>query len=107
MSALDERGMYFDKAGQPITFDRWGELYQDWDYRQVARTETDEFMVSTVWLGLNHSFTGGPPVIFEWMVFGGPLDEEQRRYVTEAQAVAGHDQLVAEARGLGTRRSAL
>lgn len=49
--------------------------------------------VSTVWLGLNHAFGAGPPVIFESMVFDtrdsmGEVDCE--RYSTEAEALAGH-----------------
>ncbi|WP_166903861.1 hypothetical protein [Mycobacterium sp. DL440] len=38
----------------------------------------DEVVVSTVWLGLNHSFTDdGPPIIFETMVFGGVHDAKR------------------------------
>jgi hypothetical protein len=35
------------------------------------------------------------PIIFETMVFGGPLDQEQWRYATKEAALAGHDQAVA------------
>lgn len=51
--------------------------------------------ISTVFLGLDHSWNGGPPVVFETMVFGGPLDEEQDRYCTRAEAEAGHAMWVA------------
>lgn len=46
--------------------------------------------VSTVFLGLDHSFSGGPPLIFETMIFGGPNDGYQNRYSTWDEAVAGH-----------------
>ena len=51
--------------------------------------------VSTVWLGLDHSFFSGPPLIFETMVFsffGRSLDIN--RYSTENEAWAGHWEMV-------------
>lgn len=51
--------------------------------------------VSTVFLGLDHSFGEGPPVLFETMVFGGKHNEEQWRYCTWDQAEVGHRQVVA------------
>jgi len=51
--------------------------------------------VSTVFLGLDHAFGDGPPVLFETMVFGGPLDGEQDRYCTWDEAVAGHAAMLA------------
>jgi len=48
-----------------------------------------------VFLGLNHSFGEGPPLLFETMVFGGALDQEQARYTTWEQAEAGHKQMLA------------
>ena len=50
--------------------------------------------VSTVFLGLNHQFGDGPPLIFETMVFGGDLDGEQERYSTEAEAIEGHKAMI-------------
>ena len=59
----------------------------------------DGKVVSTVWLGLDHQFGDGPPLIFETMVFPsnedfGDLDS--RRYSTEQEAVAGHATMVAK-----------
>ena len=62
--------------------------------RRVAHDEIGEAHVSTVFLGLDHNFFGGPPLIFETMVFGGPLDQEQDRYSTWDQAEAGHAAMV-------------
>jgi len=53
--------------------------------------------VSTVWLGLDHCFGDGPPVIFETMVFTTKesLDDlDCKRYSTEAEALAGHAKMV-------------
>ena len=64
--------------------------------RRVARTEmAHDVSVSTVFLGLDHAFGGGPPLLFETMVFGGPLDQEQVRYATWDEADAGHVRLCA------------
>jgi len=57
--------------------------------------------VSTVFLGLDHSFRGeGPPDIFETMIFGGPLDQETRRYSTWDDAEIGHLEMVWMAQSL-------
>lgn len=90
--------MHYDRAGAPIDMPTWASKMEDETYQVVARTHVGEVFVSTVWLGINHQFGDGPPIIFETMVFGGPLDEEQVRYSTEAAALAGHDQMVARVR---------
>ena len=87
---------HYDRQGQPITFARWAQLHRDDAYHRIAYTEiSDEVTVSTVWLGLDHGWGTGPMLIFETMVFGGPHDQDQWRYTTEVQALAGHDQAVA------------
>ena len=50
--------------------------------------------VSTIFLGLDHSFGSGPPVLWESMVFGTSMDGEQRRYTSRADALKGHAELV-------------
>lgn len=56
--------------------------------------------VSTVFLGIDHSFgDDGPPVLFETMIFGGPHNEEQWRYCTWDEAERGHKAAVALAGG--------
>jgi hypothetical protein len=67
----------------------------DIDNRRVAEWRCRDVYVSTVFLGMNHGF-GTEPLWFESMVFGGEMDDEQRRYSTWAEAVAGHNELVAE-----------
>jgi hypothetical protein len=67
---------------------------QDADIWRVARTYLPNGgYVSTVFLGLDHAFMGGPPMIFETMTFL-PGDEgentEQFRYSTWEEAEAGH-----------------
>lgn len=52
--------------------------------------------ISTVFLGIDHSFGGGKPLLFETMVFGGVLDGEQECYHTKKEALAGHKIIVAK-----------
>jgi hypothetical protein len=66
--------------------------------RIVQRTNdvTPGCDVSTVFLGIDYDPTGlGPPLLFETMVFGGPLNLETERYTTTwEQAEAGHARMV-------------
>lgn len=67
---------------------------------RVAHTDLgNEIEVSTVFLGIDHNFSGlGKPVLFETMVFNGPLDQEMNRYCTEAAAREGHKRMVQRVR---------
>lgn len=63
--------------------------------RRLARTELPgKCYVSTVFLAIDHAFGDGDPILFETMVFGGPLGGEQERYSTWAEAERGHARLV-------------
>jgi hypothetical protein len=58
--------------------------------------------VSTVFLALDHSWADeGPPVVYETMVFGGPLDQEQVRYCTRVDAIDGHNAMILRVRLAG------
>src|SRR5262245_14898324 len=49
-----------------------------------------EILISTVFLGLDHQWMDGPPLLFETMVFNGPCNEFQERYSTWKEAEEGH-----------------
>jgi len=85
---------YYDREGNVLDRDRWISLFGDDDYKVVARTEVDDVMVSTVWLGLNHQYGDGPPLIFETLVIDGGNDGDMWRYSTEAEAIEGHERAV-------------
>ena len=68
------------------------------DNRRVASTTIGESRVSTVFLGIDHSYGDGPPLLFETMVFEGPLDQEQDRCSTWEQAEAMHAEMCAKVR---------
>lgn len=69
---------------------KWAQEFSKVDMRRVAETEKDGVRVSTVFLGLNHSFGDGPLLLFETMIFGGKHDEDMDRYTTWEQAEEGH-----------------
>ena len=77
----------------------WAKWFESAD-RHVAKTNINEnIKVSTVFLGIDHSFGDeGSPILFETMIFGGTLDEEMDRYSTWDEAAAGHKQMVLKAK---------
>lgn len=74
-----------------MTWARWFETAE----RHVAQDYIGEARVSTVFLGLDHSFGSGPPLLFETMIFGGPHNDYQERYSTWEEAEAGHAKALA------------
>lgn len=88
---------YFDRDGLPMSISEWTFRFQHESYKRVGMDEVDGRRVSTVWLGIDHSFgRQGPPLIFESMVFAGDSwrDEWMQRYSTLADAVSGHERIV-------------
>jgi hypothetical protein len=62
----------------------------EWSNRWQLRDAVGDAVVSTVFIALDHAFGDGPPVLFETLIFGGPLADEGERYCTKAEAEAGH-----------------
>ena len=58
--------------------------------RIVEQSQLGGVKVSTVFLGLDHSFGDGQPLLFETMIFRGEHDQYQDRYSTWDEAVEGH-----------------
>lgn len=89
---------HYNKKGEKIGIEEWGRLMENKDYKIIKQDELpDGKWVSTVWLGLNHSFGEGKPLIFETMVFpkkGDYADLEMERYSTLERAEKGHQKLV-------------
>lgn len=95
--------MYYilDHRRQPLEVSMavWSEWMASAE-RHVALDERGDVQVSTVFLGLDHNHWGsGPPILFETMVFGGPLDGQQQRYTTWRAAEHGHRAWVERALG--------
>lgn len=74
-----------------IKWARWFETA----HRKVADENLPMCRVSTVFLGLNHNWNDGPPVLWETMVFGGPHNGETERCSgSREQAEAMHRKMV-------------
>jgi hypothetical protein len=78
----------------------WAEWFKVTD-RHVAETDVPTLdglvRVSTVFLGVDHAFAGGPPILFESMCFndGGAFENECERYERWEEAERGHADMVA------------
>jgi len=65
------------------------------DERIVAKSSLKKNVsVSTVFVGLEHQWGEGPPLLFETMIFGGEHDGYQERYSTWEEAEEGHAEAV-------------
>ena len=63
------------------------------------RFRVEKIMVSTVFLGLDHGYNeNGPPILFETLVFNGPLRDEMDRCATWDEAEAMHLAMVERVR---------
>lgn len=63
--------------------------------RIVKQECVEEVMISTVFLAINHNFRRiGRPVLFETMIFEGPLSQSAQRYCTWDEAEQGHVAMV-------------
>lgn len=87
-----------DRLAVAVDMMTWAEWSATAD-RQIGDDAVGDVRVSTVFLGLDHNFrSSGDPILFETMVFGGPLDSEQWRYATYAEAERGHQEVVTQAK---------
>jgi len=99
-----------DKDGNPkeepdlMTWARWFETANE--ERIVARTDLKDVYVSTVFMGLDHNFGLGKPILWETLVFENKTTTEEymgrkftfhktvgeygERYHTKDEAMSGH-----------------
>jgi hypothetical protein len=87
-----------------MTWARWFETAD----RHVACDYVGPIYVSTVFLGLDHSWGRGPPLLFETMVFADDDAHDLicRRYSTWEQAERGHIVALRYARRLAAATAA-
>jgi len=77
----------------PCDMDEWAKAFKD-KRRHLWHTTNEKtgVYVSTVFLGMNHQYTpGGPPDIFETMVFNGAHDSDCWRCATHSEAQFRHE----------------
>ncbi len=71
----------------------WAKFFESPEKIIKQETLPNGLRVSTVFIGIDHNWGDGEPLLFESMVFG--LDDEvQERYSTYEQAEEGHRKLV-------------
>ena len=93
-----------DAEGNPVpepdhlTWGRWCENNDNIILKQD--TLPGDVLVSTVFLGIDHNLRdGGPPLLWETMIFGGPHDRYRKLYASREAALAGHHTALQLARG--------
>jgi hypothetical protein len=87
------------KTPRPATQEEASYFLMDNDKRRIAidtiEASYGSVTVSTVFLPIDHRVLGdGPPLVFESLVFGGPLSDEMQRYSSWEEAEAGHAELL-------------
>ena len=87
---------YYDRYGKPIDLMAWAKLHNNAKYKIVQQDRVLDMFLSTVWLGLDHSFGSGPPLIFETMLFNAGEEEYCERYSTLEEAKVGHTKKLGE-----------
>lgn len=70
----------------------------DWETRFDLKKKVGKYRISTVDLGLGHSFGIGEPLYYETMIFSddeeNPFEYYQERYTTEEEARKGHKKAI-------------
>lgn len=113
---MSDQPLFYDPYGRPFeNVLEWAFYFEHSDLRIVKQTRHKErgreFVLSTVWIGVDHSFGDGPPLLYETMVFdleppawndviGVRHGDEQVRYATRDEAEAGHDPWKMTSRGV-------
>ena len=88
-------------TGKPRKAKSFREVRSCLQNNPIVRDVIGRVTVSTTFLSHDHSSDGGPPVLWETIVFGnlcdvvGELDSE-RRYSSEEAAIHGHNELVSQ-----------
>ena len=87
-------GHYILDGKKPVPCDlmTWAKSFEGSE-RHIAKSgNRKKKWVSTVFLGLDHQFGDGPPLLFETMIFGGEHDQWVERCSTwdEAEAIHKH-----------------
>ncbi len=85
MYILNEDGSF----SKTESIEEWGRNLDK--TKRIAKNTIDNIVVSTVFLGINHSYDGHEPILFETMIFRGEHDHYQKRYVSKQDALAGHE----------------
>lgn len=107
MTRKSQHGIYIlGPDGHPVPCSdvrEFGEWFQTADNRIVQQDRVNNLLVSTVFLGFDHGFDDGPPVLWETMVLEAgehPLSEMQQRYRSRDDAIRGHREVLQQVLGM-------
>jgi hypothetical protein len=86
---------WFDKNHKPyaVGLFEWAKKYES-ENRVISRDTVGDADVSTVFLGVDHRYGPGPPVLWETLIFGGAYDGNMWRYTSYEAAAQGHVNVV-------------
>ena len=88
---------YILKYKKPIkaTIEEYSKWISKNPKQKVVKQELiNDSKVSTVFLGLDHSWENNVPILWETMIFGGKEDMYQDRYTSYKEALVGHEKAV-------------
>ena len=100
-------GLYvLDDNGEPLLMEdlhvwaRWTESHKPDTVvaQDMAANDDVVVLISTVFLGIDHNWGLGDPILWETMIFGGPHHGYSERYTSRDEAIAGHAEAVAMVR---------
>lgn len=63
-------------------------------HRIIKQETVGNYYISTVFLGIDHAFNGGKPILFETMLFSKLPNHQTERYHTWNEALKGHKKWV-------------
>ena len=82
-----------DKKIIPVDLMTWAKWFET-DERVIKQTKIGDVKISTIFLGIEHGYEDGKPLLFETMIFGGDHDQYQERYTSYEDAENGHEKAV-------------
>ena len=84
-----------DKKPYNVTLEESYKLYDNPEMKITKQEYIGDILVSTVFLGIDHSFGKSEiPVLWETMVFGGLYNEFTQRYTSHEEALKGHSEII-------------
>jgi hypothetical protein len=103
--SISKRQLFYILDGHtPVATDdvlEWGRMFE-LKNRRVKDDQIGAYWVSTVFLGVDHNYGDGPPLLFETMVFVEGKDVGTCvRYATWDEALAGHERICERLRESG------
>lgn len=92
----EPRGYYYDVQGNPMSLRDWAASFEH--DRHIRESTVRGLWVSTIWTGIHMDFLGGPPRVFETMVFDGspgrPVGRYGGRWAGLRGAEIGHEKVI-------------